>query len=80
MGIFLVLALFNAVGAVGLSIAGLGTIETGLAGALVFPRLDLGQAATIALSARPTLLIANLGAAFSLSVLSSALLRNSRER
>lgn len=64
-----IIAVLNAVGAIGLSVAGLGTTEAGLAGGLVILGFDLDQAATSALIVRPTLLIANLMAAFTLACL-----------
>ncbi|MEL7280252.1 MAG: lysylphosphatidylglycerol synthase domain-containing protein [Pseudomonadota bacterium] len=59
---FIMLAGLNIVGALAISIGGLGIAEAGAAGVLVFLGLPLAEAAAIALMARPILLLCNLAA------------------
>ena len=59
---FIMLAGLNIVGALAISIGGLGIAEAGAAGVLTFLGLPLAEAAAIALIARPILLVTNLAA------------------
>ncbi|MCZ4351738.1 lysylphosphatidylglycerol synthase domain-containing protein [Roseovarius aestuarii] len=59
---WIMLAGLNVAGALALSLAGLGVAEAGAAGVLVFLGLPFAEAATIALVARPILLLCNAAA------------------
>ncbi|WP_213546350.1 lysylphosphatidylglycerol synthase domain-containing protein [Vannielia litorea] len=59
---WVMLAGLNVAGALALSIAGLGVAEAGAAGVLVFLGMPLAEAATVAIVARPLLLLSNAAA------------------
>ncbi|WP_157932956.1 lysylphosphatidylglycerol synthase domain-containing protein [Roseovarius salinarum] len=59
---WIMLAGLNVVGALAVSIAGFGVAEAGAAGVLTFLGLSLARAASIAILARPLLLLSNVAA------------------
>lgn len=63
LDLLLVLAVLNFVGAIGLTVGGLGVSEAGLAGAMILLGYEPMAAAATALSVRPLLLAGNLSAA-----------------
>jgi len=60
--VLLVLVMLNAIGAVAVSVAGLGVSEAGVAGALIAMGTSAPQAAAIAIVARPLMLVSLISA------------------